>query len=212
MKKATFVIAVLLVVAAGSPVAAAQNNSSNSTSTATATTTEQGPAAEQTQNQSETPSQTQTETPSGKTVDGVSYDRRIDNTTYVTDWRVSNGTLYIDLYAQIPTRVQVTETNDVEGASYVAISKQNIPPGHHTMTVDLQRPDDYMVLVYTRQSINNNRALKIAEKPGSIIGGPWDKHDVRNGAIGGALGVVLAVLYEAVSAKIGASERGERVA
>ncbi|MFC6976475.1 hypothetical protein ACFQL1_20240, partial [Halomicroarcula sp. GCM10025709] len=40
----------------------------------------------------------------------------------------------------------------------------------------------------------------------------WSGSDVRDAGLGGAIGVAFACLYYAVAAKIGAAERGERVA
>lgn len=48
--------------------------------------------------------------------------------------------------------------------------------------------------------------------PSSLIGGPWTGTDVRDAALGGALAIVIAMLDEAIAAKIGLGNGIERLA
>lgn len=138
---------------------------------------------------------------------------RVDKLTIVTDYELRGGNLWIEFYSNGGNTLSITETTSTDGATNVRIRQEDIPRGYSTTTIDLYDTDDPSVLITSRLSLQENTGTKVSIDTGSsIIPGPWDGSDVRDAGIGGALGVVIAVLYEAVSAKIGASQRGEQVA
>jgi len=68
------------------------------------------------------------------------------------------------------------------------------------------------ITMWTERSSENGRAVYLRAPDENPLGGPYDSEDVRNAAIGAAVGVVIAVLFEAVAAKLSAAGKAERVA
>lgn len=136
----------------------------------------------------------------------------IDSETVVTGYRVEDGQLVVDLYSTEykpvsfgPQVSSSSETGTIESQTHVVAADQ-------TTTVRIASPGG--VTIWTDESVNQGRFHYIRPGGSSSTFGTstFTGSDVRNAGIGGALGVVIAVLYEAVSAKVGSSKRGERVA
>lgn len=138
---------------------------------------------------------------------------QVDRLTVVTDYYLEDDTLYIELYSTGGNTLSVTETTSDGGATQVAVTEETVPRGRYTMSVDVIETGSPSVLITTRLSLQEQRGTKISVSESSLIpGGPYDGSDVRDVGIGSALGVSIGVLYSAVRAKLGAAERGERMA
>jgi hypothetical protein len=139
---------------------------------------------------------------------------RVDKLTVVTDYRLSNGTLYVELYSAGGNKLTVTETTQEDGVTQVALTEEWIPRGRYRLTVDLVNPSEPSVLITTRHSLRNDRGTEISPDTGSdlIPDGPYTGSDARDVGLGSAGGVAIAHLWVAVRAKLGSSDKAERVA
>ncbi|WP_255151331.1 hypothetical protein [Halorarius halobius] len=186
-------LALLLLLAATGTVAA-QNGSNASTMTAT-----------------DTISPTPTPTASNVTYEADLYG---DPAVKIRKWRYHAGssTFFVTFESEVPRLVTFTFTSSAggEGVSKGSIIKKPIPRGVSTVQVTISSG---VVWISTPVSQSNGAFTQLeADTGSSLLAGPYDGSDVRDAGIGGALGVALAVLYEAVKAKTGANERGERLA
>lgn len=161
----------------------------------------------------ETPTPTATDTTNATAPDSAPDNAAlvIDSQTVVVDYSVQNGEMVIDLYSTEyktvsfgPSPSSGSETGTIQSQTHVVAADQ-------TTTVRIASPEG--VTIWTNESVTDGRFHYISPSGYSLFGSStFTGSDVRNAGIGGAIGVAIAVLYEAVSAKIGSSERGERVA
>jgi len=82
-----------------------------------------------------------------------------------------------------PERITVTQIPDGRD---VAIERTVLSPGDRTeFTIDLV--DDSASVLYTAESIENGRALKLKDDSGWLIPGPWSSFDAQLAALAGLL-------------------------
>jgi hypothetical protein len=159
------------------------------------------------QNTTATPANTTTTT---ETVDGTRFYG--DDAVRIVDWTYTDGTFTITFHATREKLVTMTAApaGSGEGSSPGNVKQVWIGEGRTTVQMNAPTGD---VWLSTSTSVANGRYTALsASKDNHLLAGPYTGSDVRNAGIGGALGVALAVLYEAVAAKIGTTERGERMA
>lgn len=147
------------------------------------------------------------------TFDGPNTDRKlelvIDNEVAVHSWEYNEGQFEIWFYSTEYKTVTIAAapgaTSDQGTISFRSVVVDDGSLSKATISADGP------VTLWTEDSTAEGQAYYLKPK-NNIISGPYTGTDVRNAAIGGALAVIVAVLYEAVAAKIGATNRGERVA
>lgn len=135
-----------------------------------------------------------------------------DDEIRISSWSYEGETFTITFHSTREKLVTMTAEpiGSGTGASPGRVRQVWVGPGKST--VQMKAPTG-VVWLSTRMSTANNRYTELSASPDThLLAGPFSGADVRNAGLGGALGVVIAVLYEATAAKIGASERGERVA
>jgi len=148
--------------------------------------------------------------PTGPSGGPSNYELVIDDDVGVTDYRVADGYFVIDFYADEFKAVTISATPDTADTSG-SISFRSVVVEEDTTTT-VRIASSSAVSMWTDDSLEREKAYYLRKQSGFPVSGPWTGSDVRDAALGGALGVVLAVLYEAVAAKVGATQRGERVA
>ncbi|GCF14610.1 hypothetical protein Harman_25450 [Haloarcula mannanilytica] len=134
----------------------------------------------------------------------------VDENVVVTDYRYEDGQMIIDFWSDEYTVVSVAPQADSSSEAGSVTFRAAVVDADTTTTVRV--PSSGGVTLWTEQSIEQQRFHYLRKPNTFIITGPWSGEDVRNAALGSALGVVIAVLYEAVSAKVGSAQRGERLA
>jgi hypothetical protein len=135
----------------------------------------------------------------------------IDEDTAVVSFDHANGEAVIEVYSTAYKPVSFAPEVSDRSRTGTVQSQTRAVEADQTTTVRIATPGG--VTIWTDKSVNNGQFHYIRPTGSSfVVSGPYSGSDVRDAGIGGALGVVIAVLYEAVSAKIGSSERGERVA
>lgn len=144
---------------------------------------------------------------------GPSADREfemvIDDDVGVTSWSYDDGEFVVWFYADSSKTVTVASNPD-SGSDQGSITFRSVAVKGEART-KMTVASDGPITLWTEDSVEENQAYYL--KPGGdLVSGPYSGSDVRDAAVGGALAVVIAVLYEAVAAKISATNRGERVA
>jgi hypothetical protein len=162
-------------------------------------------AAQETTN--ETTTSTNVSAPDGAPSD---VELVVDENVVVTDYRYQDGQLIIDFWSDEYKVVSVAPQVDAGSEAGSVSFRAAVVDADTTTTVRV--PSSGGVTLWTEQSIEQQRFHYLRKPNSFIITGPWSGEDVRNAALGSALGVVIAVLYEAVSAKVGSAQRGERLA
>lgn len=157
------------------------------------------------------------ETPAKATPERDPTVARIGPLARVTRYRYDDGTLNMIIESKAPTLLTVAETPPPTGRTSGTISFQRVrlDKGKNRVSVPVQLHNGKAAVVLsTPGSLHEGRAAFVTIDRGSSLfpSGPWGEDDVRSAAIGGALAMAFAMLYEAVSAKIGAGISGERVA
>jgi len=146
--------------------------------------------------------------------DGPDVDREviavIDEDLAVTSVEYVDNELVIEFYSSEFKTVSLAPQAETSEQYGTVESRTYVVDADTTTTVRIPTPGG--VSLWTQDSIDAGR-IHFLRKPsgGGLISGPYTANDVRDAGIGGALGVVIAVLYEAVSAKVGSAQRGERV-
>jgi len=138
------------------------------------------------------------------------YELVIDENVGVVDYHVEDGEFVIDFYSDEFKTVTISAAPDTSSQSGSISFRSVVVEKDTTTTVRITSSS--AVSMWTDDSLEREQAYYLRKQSGFLISGPWTGSDVRDAALGGALGVVVAVLYEAVAAKVGATERGERVA
>ncbi|WP_255318044.1 hypothetical protein [Halomicrobium sp. LC1Hm] len=148
--------------------------------------------------------------PTGPAGGPSSYELVIDENVGVVDYQVEDGEFVIDFYSDEFKSVTISAAPDTSSQSGSISFRSVVVEADTTTTVRITSSS--AVSMWTDDSLEREQAHYLRKQSDFLISGPWTGSDVRDAALGGALGVVLAVLYEAVAAKVGATERGERVA
>ncbi|MGB9952905.1 hypothetical protein ACOZ4F_10940 [Haloarcula marismortui] len=162
-------------------------------------------AAQETTN--ETTASTNVSAPDGAPSD---VELVVDENVVVTDYHYVDGQLVIDFWSDEYKVVSVAPKVDSGSDAGTMQFRAAVVDADTTTTVRV--PSSGGVTLWTEQSIEQQRFHYLRKPNTFLISGPWSGADVRNASLGSALGVVIAVLYEAVSAKVGSAQRGERLA
>lgn len=161
-----------------------------------------------------TPAATQTPVPgtnfTGPDGGPGDYELVIDRSVAITEWRYQDGTFIIDFYAEDYTSLTMVASPSGSSDQGAVEYRGAVLDGGSITTVRIG--SDSKVSMWTEASAENGRAVYLDKPSTAFVSGPYDGTDVRNAAIGAALGVALAVLYEAVAAKLGSADGMERVA
>ena len=148
--------------------------------------------------------------PSGPDSGPSNYKLVIDENVGVVDYSVEDGVFVIEFYSDEFKSVTLSAAPDTSSQSGSISFRSVVVEKDTTTTVRITSSS--AVSMWTDDSLEREQAYYLRKQSGFLISGPWTGSDVRDAALGGAFGVVVAVLYEAVAAKVGATERGERVA
>lgn len=157
--------------------------------------------------------QTTTEAAANQTVpDGApdTVELVLDDDVAVTDYSYADGVFTLSVYSDAYTTMTVAGSPE-KGQQSGSASFKTVPLKKGATTkVQIESPT--AVNMWTEKSIEDGRWYYVTKPSSGLISGPWDGSDVRDAGIGGALGVMLTVLYTAVEAKTSGGRRGERVA
>jgi len=159
---------------------------------------------------------TSTETPTGNDTFGPTAPNEsvlvVDDGVAVTDWWYDHNTnefvitFYADRFATLT--MLASPDGDAEAGS-LEYNARALDQGREQVA---RIKSTVGITMWTEQSSANGRAVYLRAPDDNPLSGPYDSEDVRNAAIGAAIGVVLAVLFEAVAAKLSAAGSAERVA
>lgn len=216
-------LALLLLLALTGTVAAQANQTTTSTpdrvpdgSEATESPMGASPTATSRTTPTSSPTTTPTPTASPTPARNITYaaDLPGDPAVRIRDWTYLNkhNTFIITIESDVPRLVTLTYVSESsgDGASVGTIERKAITSG---VTEIRATVPSGVVWVATDTSQRNGKFLQLeADTGGSLIPEPYDASDVRDAGIGGALGALLALIYEAIVAKAGANEWGERLA
>jgi hypothetical protein len=134
----------------------------------------------------------------------------VDSNVAVLNTEYNDGTFKIRVYSDVYTTLTLVAPKESSGDhASVEFRAEQLDQDN---IVDIYVTSPGPVTLWTQASKDDGRAAVVEKPSQSVVDGPYDGADVRNAAAGGALGVALAVIYEAVAAKIGASDRMERFA
>ncbi|UVE49634.1 hypothetical protein KU306_12030 [Haloferax larsenii] len=130
----------------------------------------------------------------------------------IVDAEYRDGTAIITLEADAPRLVTVTAPTGSTSAGVASgnIVRRSVPEGRSTIRITSPEPH---VTLTTSTSISNNKYTEIRFEDGSsLISGPFTGKDVRDAAIGGALGTSFGALLIIVRRRFGLHRGMERVA
>ncbi|WP_257627718.1 hypothetical protein [Haloplanus salinarum] len=170
--------------------------------------------AQETNTSTPTVTPTPTDAPSNASAELV-----IDETLRITEWSYRGGTFIITFHSDTYQSVSLTAVPESSGsgasAGTVNYRERNVQPDAETeVRIDVpQSGGRARVWIFTSRSAETGEVHYLeAGRDSSLLSGPFDGSDVRDGAIGGASGVGFAVLYTVARAKLGADQEGERLA
>lgn len=200
MKRIVLITLILSCIA--TPVAAQASNNSTTTATSTPTVTA-----------TPTASPTPTDTPD----DNSSTVVAIGPNTRVTSWSYGGGAFHLTIEADIPVRLTISQAvqQDGSGAGSITYQRRNLASGRNEFRVPAPtKGGDATIILSTPASTANDRAAFIHHNGSgaSLLSGPFDGSDVRDVGIGSSIGTALGALYVVARAKLGADQRGERLA
>ncbi|EMA03630.1 hypothetical protein C438_13429 [Haloferax denitrificans ATCC 35960] len=135
-----------------------------------------------------------------------------DRAVRIVSAEYRDGTAIITLESDLPRTVTVTAPtgSTSTGAAAGNLVNRPIPPGRTTIRIDSPEP---RVTIVTSYSIENGQYTEIRFEDGSaLIAGPFTGTDVRDAAIGGALGTSFGALLIIVRRRFGLHRGMERVA
>ena len=158
-------------------------------------------AAQQVGNQTE-------QTPEPQEQYGTLYDLTIHSVEFTDRDGGATGKITVSWHGETPTQVTITQLP--QNSNGVMFSSQRIYPGEKTeLRVDLISTSD-PAIIYTPQSIENERALRLDDDSGYLIPGPWSSTDAQiaglAGLIGG-LGLTTIFAYKRLRMKTNDAER-----
>jgi len=200
------IVSLLAVSLFGSLAVAPAAAANNSTATATLTDVPQSPTT------TPAPTETPAQTPDGPDGGPNETVLTLDESVAVTDWWYDHDSneFVISFYADEYTAVTLVGSPDSEAESGTLDFKGRALDKGKVSVVRIQ--SETGVSFWTEKSAEDGRAGFLRAPQDNPLGGPYDDQDVRNAAIGGSLGVALAVIFEAVAAKLAATDSVERVA
>lgn len=134
----------------------------------------------------------------------------IDSEVAVYDWTTSGDLYKIRFYADSYQTVTLTGTPPASASDTGTFSWKSYTLAsdtYTTVTIKSGGP----VSISTERSRERGVGYYI-RKDTSILSGPFGQDDVTYAGIGGALGVAIAVLYEAIAAKLAIRQSAEKIA
>lgn len=136
----------------------------------------------------------------------------LDNKSVVTDYRMADGVMKIDVLVEEETTISATERIEKDGAYEVRFQEwSDLQPGNHTLTFDTMSNESASLMMYSRRGIENGRAvqLQISEESGYVSG--LDESDPY--VVGLTVALILGAMFlaEAVRRKFALGEGGERL-
>jgi len=134
----------------------------------------------------------------------------VDENVAILDTEYNSGTFKLRVYSDAYTTLTLAAAPD--GSSEKGTIQFKTEALDANKIVDIYISSESGVTAWTDASAEDGRAVYVRKPSQGIVDGPYDGADVRNGAAGAAIGVAIAVIYEAVAAKIGAADRMERFA
>lgn len=239
-KHRTTLMLVLLLLLAVTPVAAQSDSTSSSTTTSTTTSTPTqeapdpraqstpGTGADEHGDDSTPEGEGRSDSTPGEESTGASTPTPEANSTSsstvqvvgplvrIVDWEYKNGAFVLELEAKAPALLTVTESidNRGEGSGTFTVTRHRLASGRNSLTIPVAKVSGTAsISLTTPGSLANNEGAYLKVRDSSpIIRGPFDGSDVTDAAIGGALAMLLAMVDEAVGAKLGVGKGIERVA
>lgn len=134
----------------------------------------------------------------------------IDEDLVLVDHGTVNGQLQLRFWSTAYKAVSIAPAVDSDdSAGTLEFRAEVVDKDKETL---VRVPDTGGVTMWTEASIAQNRFHYVKTGSGSLISGPYSGSDVQTAGLFGALGVSIAVLYQAIAAKLGASEPARRVA
>lgn len=136
----------------------------------------------------------------------------LDDHAVIEDYRLSNGTMVVDVRLDRETTIYATETVKQEGVHTTAFEQfRYLQPGSHSLEIDTIENESAAVLLYTGRGIENGRAKKINV---NTVSDGLESRSYDWALVGlVVLGTVsLWVLFEALKARLGVDQRGEKIA
>jgi|GEM_PF-1722630 len=134
----------------------------------------------------------------------------VDEHVAILSTEYNDGTFKIRVYSDAYTSIQLVAPQDTSGDH--ATVKFRTEQLDSDKIVDIYITSPGPVTVWSEASREDGRAALVEKPSGGIVDGPYTGADVRNAAAGGMAGVAIAVLYEVIAAKIGASDKFGRIA
>lgn len=198
--KKIILITLLASIALSGSVAALQENATTTSPTTSRTNTTTTDSA----SSSSTPTNDTARYLAAETLSG-------DDSVHLVNYWEANGSMHIQLYAESSALVALSAPPDSRAdvaGGYV--EREGIKP-NQLKTITIPSPGG-IVWVSTATSTRNGRFTRVKTGGTTILGGPYDGNDVRDAGLGGALGVSIAILYEAVKAKNGKAHSPEQMA
>ncbi len=134
----------------------------------------------------------------GPTIEPDSYDTQaIDTETRITDWRYSSGRFEIDLEADEPTTISMTEAGGFEeGTGSFNYREVRLDEGTQTITFNVADRNGAAVAIATRQSLEQGTGAVVST-------GNVEKNPFRH--FGGESGLFTGVIMTTVFAALGAA-------
>lgn len=138
---------------------------------------------------------------------------RVDQLTTLVDYRLDAGELVLVFDSDGGNTVTVTETAPGSGATQVSVRRFDLARGKEVVRVPLMSASNPSVLITSRLSLEAGTGTAVKVQNGvTLLAGPYDGSDVRDAALGGALGVAAVIALGALRTVTGESDEGERIA
>lgn len=136
-----------------------------------------------------------------------------DPNVHIESWSYSGDTFTVTFHSNRTTLVSLTAPPEgsKRGASEGFATRKTLHRGSTTVTIYSPTGS---VWISTSTSLQNGRYTELDAQTGSSIvpEGPYSGSDARDVGLGSAFGVAVAHLWVAVRAKLGSSDKAERVA
>ncbi len=129
----------------------------------------------------------------GPTIEPDSYEAQpIDTNTRITDWRYSSGRFEIDLEADEPTTISMTEAGGFEeGTGSFNYREVRLDEGTQTITFNVADRNGAAVAIATRQSLEQGSGAVVST--GDVERNPFEHFGGESGLLSGvALSTILA--------------------
>lgn len=153
-------------------------------------------------------------TRSGPVEENVTTLQSLDRNASVVDYQLDDGVMTIEVVVTKQTSITATERADRDGAHAVRVESWDyLSPGRHELEVDTFDNQSASVLLYSDRGIEDGRAVEVSVSDGTtLFARPFGWGEL--GAVGAAAiaTIGVAVAWEAIKARLGLGEGGERLA